>query len=100
MMMKTTELRDFCERIARLETERKSLSADIAEIRQEAKSLGYDVALIGKTVRIILMEERKKVAALRQLDLFETYLSAAGVTPPLDLAVTVHDPVTGEVLAS
>lgn len=74
-------IRSICERIARLESERKALAADIAEIKTEAKGMGFDTALIGKTVRIMLLSGARRQAALDQLELFDTYLGAAGLLP-------------------
>jgi len=74
-------IRLVCERIARLESERKALAADIAEIKAEAKGSGLDTALIGRTVRIMLLAGAKRQAALDQHELFDTYLGAAGLLP-------------------
>lgn len=81
MRINDDRLRTVCERIARLESERKSLAADIAEIKIEAKSQGFDPALIGRTVRIMLLAGAKRQAALDQHELFDGYLGAAGLLP-------------------
>lgn len=100
--MMNAELHSICERIARLENERKERATDIAEIKKDAKDQGYDAALITKTVRIMLLGPKKRQEALQQHDLFDTYLSAAGLLPAFEanvagaMTVDAHDPVTGE----
>lgn len=82
--MINAELNDICERITRIETERKELATEIGDIKESAKSMGYDVSLIGKTVRMMLLTANKREAALMQLELFDTYLAAVGLLPDFE----------------
>lgn len=70
------ELRQFLERIERLEEEKSSLQDDIKEVYAEAKGRGYDT----KAMRVLIRErkqdpnERQEFAAI-----LETYRSALGM---------------------
>ena len=77
--MQNAELRSLCERIAKLEADRAEIAEQIKEVKTAAKDNGFDVSLIAKTVRLINMEEAKRKKALEQIELFDTYLSAAGL---------------------
>jgi uncharacterized protein (UPF0335 family) len=79
-------LHEICTRIARLEADRKASADEISEIKKTAKEEGYDTALIGKTVRLMNMKPGKRQAALEQHELFDTYLSAAGLLPEFEPA--------------
>ena len=46
--MINSELKTLCERIARLEEERKTIAADILEVKKEAESAGFDKKLVAK----------------------------------------------------
>lgn len=73
------QIRQFAERIVRLEEERKALAADIKEIKSEAKSAGYSPKLIAACVRIMLMEAEKRAEALAGHEELDLYLSAVGL---------------------
>lgn len=70
------ELRQFIERIERLEEEKKALQDDIKDVMAELKGRGYDV----KAVRSILKlrkqdpDERQEAEAILEL-----YLNALGM---------------------
>lgn len=70
------ELRQFIERIERLEEERTTLNDDIKEVVAEAKGRGYDTKTIRTIVRL-----RKKDANQRkeQEALLELYMNALGM---------------------
>jgi uncharacterized protein (UPF0335 family) len=74
-------LHHICERVARLESEKRELSAEISQIKKDAQSDGYDPALITRTVRMMLMNDAKRQEALTQHDLFDTYLAACNLIP-------------------
>jgi uncharacterized protein (UPF0335 family) len=75
------KLNETCSKIAALETKRAEFAAEIKAIKSDAKSDGYDPALIAKTVKLMMMEEAKRKKALDQLNLFDSYLNAVGLTP-------------------
>lgn len=62
-------LRNFIERIERLEEEKKGLSEDIKDVYSEAKSHGFDVKIMRQIIRLRKMEEdaRKEQDALIDL---------------------------------
>ncbi len=70
------ELRQFIERIERLEEEKAALQDDVKEVFSEAKGRGYDV----KAMRAIL-RLRKKDPNERQEEeaILETYMNALGM---------------------
>lgn len=71
-----TELRQFVERIERLEEERQTLADDIADVIGEAKGRGYDSKALKAIVRL-----RKKDAneRLEEEAILQTYMAALGM---------------------
>ena len=76
------ELRQFVERIERLEEEKAGIASDIRDVKAEAKGRGFDVKAITEIVRM-----RKQDAAERQEReaILETYMSALGMLADLPL---------------
>jgi len=72
-------LRQYVERIERLEEEKKVISEDMKEVFGEAKANGFDVKIMRKIISI-----RKLDAADReeQEALMELYMQALGMIPP------------------
>jgi len=70
------ELRTFCERIERLEEEKKSIADDIKDVKGEAKGRGYDTGMLNEMLKLRKMDkdERDERETLRQ-----TYGEALGV---------------------
>lgn len=70
------ELRQFVERIERLEEEKAGIASDIRDVKAEAKGRGFDVKAITEIIRM-----RKQDAAERQEReaILETYMSALGM---------------------
>jgi uncharacterized protein (UPF0335 family) len=70
------ELKQFIERIERLEEEKAAISGDIKDVFAEAKGRGFDVKAIRQILRI-----RKKDHAERQEEeaILELYLQALGM---------------------
>lgn len=70
------ELRQFIERVERLEEEKKAISDDIKDVYGEAKGRGYDTKAIRQLVR-----ERKQDAneRLEQETILDTYRAALGM---------------------
>lgn len=69
-------LRQFIERIERLEEERKNISDDIKEVFSEAKSGGFDTKIIKEIVRLRKMD---KEDLEEQEYLLDTYRKALGM---------------------
>jgi uncharacterized protein (UPF0335 family) len=78
-------LKQFIQRIERLEEEKKALSADIKEVYSEAKSAGYDPKIMRQVVKIRKMD---KADRQEQESLLDVYLAAVGdfVSTPLGQA--------------
>lgn len=70
------ELRQFIERVERLESEKQTIVDDIKEVYAEMKGRGYDAAIVRKIVKIRKMDanERKEHEAVLEL-----YLTALGI---------------------
>ena len=74
-------LKQFIERIERLEEEKKSLAEDIKEVFAEAKGNGFDV----KAMREILKIRKIEAGQLEELEyLLDTYKRALGMLPESD----------------
>ena len=70
------ELRQFVERIERLEEEKAAIGSDIKDVIGEAKGRGYDTKAIRTIIRL-----RKKDAneRLEEESILQTYLAALGM---------------------
>ena len=74
-------LRQFIERLERLEEEKKNISEDIKEVFAEAKGAGFDV----KTMRQILKIRKTEANELEEQEyLLDTYKRALGMLPQSD----------------
>lgn len=75
------ELRQFIERIERLEEEKKTLSEDIASVYTEAKGRGYDTKAMKTIVKLRKKDDHERVEEELILD---TYMAALGMieAPP------------------
>lgn len=70
------ELRQFIERIERMEEEKAAIAADIKEIFAEAKGRGYDTKVIRQIVRIRKQDANEQAEHEAILDL---YMQAMGM---------------------
>jgi len=75
------ELRQFIERIERLEEEKAGIAADIKEVYSEAKSRGFDAKIMRQIIRIRKMEENDRQ---EQEELLDVYMRAIGMLPALE----------------
>ena len=70
------ELRQFIERIERLDAERKDLAEQQKEVMAEAKGRGYDTKVMRK---LITMRKRDKEDIAEEEALLEMYKEALGM---------------------
>lgn len=70
------ELKQFIERIERLEEERAAIAGDIKEIYGEAKGRGFDAAAIRK---LIAMRKRSPEERQEEEAILELYMQALGM---------------------
>ncbi|WP_174297241.1 DUF2312 domain-containing protein [Sphingomonas bacterium] len=70
------QLRQFIERVERLEEEKRGLQDDIKDTYGEAKSTGFDVKTMRSIVRLRRMEKHHRDEADA---LLETYRTALGL---------------------
>ncbi|MEP2103067.1 MAG: DUF2312 domain-containing protein [Parasphingorhabdus sp.] len=70
------QLRQYIERIERLEEEKKGISDDIRDVYSEAKSTGFDAKIMRQIVRLRKMEthDRQEMEAI-----LNVYKSALGL---------------------
>lgn len=85
------QIRQFAERIVRLEEERKALAADIKDLKAEAKAAGLSPKLIATCARILMMEAEKRAEALSGHEELDLYLSAVGLVAERVDHETRHD---------
>lgn len=69
-------LRQFIERIERLEEERKGLGGDIREVYSEAKALGFDPKIMRQIIKLRQMDNNE---LQEQEALLDTYKHALGM---------------------
>eukprot|EP01037_Dinobryon_pediforme_P006989 gene6989-7058_t len=70
------ELKQFVERVERLEEEKKAIADDIKEVYGEMKSRGYDTKVVRKVVAIRKQDHAERQEQEAILDL---YLNALGI---------------------
>lgn len=70
------ELRQFIERIERLEEEKASIASDVKDVFAEAKGRGYDTKAMRALLRIRKQDHNERLEHEAILDL---YLSALGM---------------------
>ncbi len=70
------QLRQFIERIERLEGEKKGISDDIRDVYSEVKATGYDPKIVKQIIKLRAMEphDRQEMEAI-----LETYKAALGL---------------------
>jgi uncharacterized protein (UPF0335 family) len=74
-------LKQFIERLERLEEEKKNIAEDIKEVFAEAKGTGFDV----KTMRQVLKLRKMEANDLEEQEfLLDTYRRALGMLPGVD----------------
>jgi len=70
------ELRQFIERIERLEEEKSSISDDIKDVYGEAKGRGFDTKIMKKVIALRKKDDQERMEEDLILD---TYLQALGM---------------------
>lgn len=71
------ELRQFIERIERLEEEKASITEDIRDVFAEAKGRGYDAKTMRQIIKIRKMDKNERD---EQESLLELYKAALGMS--------------------
>jgi uncharacterized protein (UPF0335 family) len=69
------QLRNFVDRIERLDQDKAGIMDDIKDCYAEAKALGYDVKILRK---VISLRKRKPNERREEQELLEIYLQALG----------------------
>lgn len=75
------QLRSFCERVERLEEEKKALADDIKEVFAEAKGAGLDVKTLRQIVRERKMDRADWQESQAMLELYRGALGMLSDTP-------------------
>lgn len=79
------QLRQYIERIERLEEEKAALAADIREVFSEAKANGFDVLIMRQVIRLRKLDSQDRTEQQILLDLYTRALEGAldpTPTPP------------------
>jgi uncharacterized protein (UPF0335 family) len=76
------QLRQFVERIERLQQEQKALAADVKDIYSEAKAIGFDVKAIRK---IVMMRRKSSAEREEEQAIIDLYAHALGMLADLPL---------------
>lgn len=79
--MSAEHLKQFIERIERLEEEKKNISEDLKEIYAEAKGGGFDTKTMRQIIKLRKMEANDVEEQEHMLDI---YKRALGMLPELD----------------
>lgn len=70
------QLRQYIERVERLEEEKKGISDDIKDVYGEAKAMGFDAKIMKQIVRL---RKKTRDARMEEEALLETYKAALGL---------------------
>lgn len=70
------QLRQYIERVERLEEEKRGIQDDIKDVYLEAKSQGYEPKIMRKIVRLRRMQPQDRATEEAMLD---TYKNALGI---------------------
>lgn len=86
-------LRQYVERIERLDEEKKTIAEDMKEVFGEAKANGFDVKILRKVISLRKMEAADREEQEALLDL---YMQALGMIPPAAEAKSEEKPAATE----
>jgi uncharacterized protein (UPF0335 family) len=78
----SNQLRQFIERIERLEEEKTELLKDIREVFAEAKSNGFDIKILRQVIKIRKMDQQELAEQEELLTLYMNALSSASQKSP------------------
>ena len=70
------ELRQFIEKVERLEDEKNEIQGQIKEVLDEAKAQGFDTKIMRQIIR---MRKMKKEDLIEQQELLDIYAQALGM---------------------
>jgi len=71
------KLKNFVERIERLDEEKRNIADDTKDVMSEAKSFGFDLPTIRKIIRLRKMDSQKAMEEEELLDLYKQALDMA-----------------------
>jgi uncharacterized protein (UPF0335 family) len=93
------ELKQFIERIERLEEEKKAIADDVKDVFAEAKGRGFDTKAIRTIVRLRSKEPHEREEEEAILELYKSALGMASWSAPAvdgSSAVASNDPLSGD----
>lgn len=70
------QLRQFIERIERLEEEKAAIATDVREVYAEAKANGFDIKIMRQVIKLRKMDSSERQ---EQESLLDVYLHALGM---------------------
>lgn len=68
------KLKNFIDRIERLEEEKRNIADDTKDVMAEAKSFGFDIPTIRKIIRLRKLDTQKAMEQEELLDLYKQAL--------------------------
>ena len=68
------KLKNFVDRIERLEEEKRNIADDTKDVMTEAKSFGFDIPTIRKIIRLRKLDAQKAMEQEELLDLYKQAL--------------------------
>lgn len=79
--MHNSEIKDYAERLVRLEDQAKEIRSDIVDLKKEADAKGINKTALSNTVRIMRMDEAKRKKAIDTHNQMDLFMSAVGLLP-------------------
>lgn len=76
VVVSADQLRQYIERVERLEEEKKGIQDDIKDVYGEAKAVGFDSKIMKQIVRL---RKKTRDARMEEEALLETYKAALGL---------------------
>ncbi len=71
------QLKQYIERVERLEEEKAAIAADVREVYAEAKANGFDVKIMRQVIRLRKLDSQDRTEQEALLDLYKRALGMA-----------------------
>lgn len=96
------QIKNFIERIERLEEEKKAVAEDIKEVYAQAKAVGFDPKIMRQVIKVRKMDARERADQETLLDIYlhaiesgatagqATGMAAEATTGQTDLEAAIH----------
>lgn len=88
------QLKNFIERIERLEEEKKGLAEDIKEVYAQAKAVGFDTKIMRKVISVRKMDRQEREEQETLLDVYLHAIEGGDLPTAGDPTAPAAAPVT------